>query len=197
MGYPRGMHDGGSDRDRAAKEDLLLRWLPSLREFVRGRMSPLLREREDSEDLVQSSCREVLAGLDLCEYRGEEAFRGFLFMAVLRKVQKRERDLRARRRDPRRAKPLDALSGDGELAAAHATPSQQAVAQEGVEQLRQAIAALPEEYRQVLSLARLAQLPRAEIARRMGRTEASVRGLLTRALQALSERLADDRSSAG
>ena len=47
---------------------------------------------------------------------------------------------------------------------------------------------LPEHYREVVTLSRIAQLSRAEIARQMGRTEASVRNLLSRALIALAHR---------
>lgn len=183
--------------DRAAMEALLLHWLPGLREFVRTRMSPLLRTRETSEDLVQSSCRELLAAMGDVEYRGAEAFRGWLFTAVLNKVRKRERDLRAERRDPRRERAIDGAPSAALPIGGPGTPSQAAIARENAERLRAAIAGLPDEYREVLSLARLSQLPRAEIARRLGRSEASVRSLLTRALQALSERLGPDRSSAG
>jgi RNA polymerase sigma-70 factor (ECF subfamily) len=183
------------DGDREAMEALLVRWLPRLREFVHERMSPLLRAREASDDVVQSTCRELLGGLDRCEFRGEEAFRGWLFTAVLHKVQKRERDLRAQRRDPRVEQPLAETPTHGQPPAPQPTPSQDAIAHERRARLEAAIAALPEDYREVLALARLAQLPRAEIAARLGRSEASVRSLLTRALQALGERLAHDRSS--
>jgi RNA polymerase sigma-70 factor (ECF subfamily) len=179
----------GGDRD--AKEQLLLEWLPNLRQFVQRRMSPLLRAREGSDDLLQSSCREVLAAIDGCEFRGSEAFRGWLFTAVLHKLQKRERDVRAGRRDPRRERPIEGTPSAAEPPAAEPTPSQQLAAAERTQRLREAIATLPPDQRQVLELARLADLPRAEIAQRLGRSEASVRSLLTRALKALAERLAD------
>jgi len=189
------LFDKAKAGDGAAMKDLLVHYLPSLREFVAARMSPLLRAREASEDVVQSTCREVLAGLARFEFRGEDAFRGWLFTAVLNKVQKRERDLRARRRDPRLEQPLGETPSRSEPPALQPTPSQAVIATEQRRRLENAIAALPEDYRTVLSLARLAQLPRAEIAARLGRSEASVRSLLTRALQALGEQLAADRSS--
>ena len=52
--------------------------------------------------------------------------------------------------------------------------------------------ALPAHYREVIALSRIARLPRALVALRMQRTEASVRNLLTRALVALAEAL-DER----
>jgi len=183
--------------DLAAKEALLLQWLPGLREFVRSRMSPLLRTKLTTEDLLQSSCRELLAAIPEVEYRGADAYRGWLFTAVLNKVKKSERDLRAARRDPRRERPLDAAPSGAMPTAGAGTPLQAAVGKEREERLQAAIAELPEDFREVLSLARLAQLPRAEIAQRMGRSEAAVRSLLTRALQALAARLASDHSSQG
>jgi RNA polymerase sigma-70 factor (ECF subfamily) len=183
--------------DRAAAEALLVRWLPGLRDFVRHRMSPLLRGREATDDVVQSTCREVIAGLDRCEDRGDEAFRGWLFTAVLHKVQKRERDARAQRRDPRREVPLAETPTTAQPPAVQPTPSAEASANEQRARLAAAIAELPPDQRQVLALARLEHLPRDEIARQLGRSEAAVRSLLTRALKALGERLADGGPSAG
>lgn len=141
---------------------------------------------------LQSSCREVLAAIDDCEFRGTDAFRGWLFTAVLHKLQKRERDARAGRRDPRRERPIAAAPSAAEPPAPEPTPSQHLAGVEREQRLRAAIQSLPPDYREVLELARIAEVPRAEIARRLGRSEASVRSLLTRALRALSEQIGDE-----
>lgn len=101
-------------------ETLLERFLPQLRAFVRSRMSALLRAQESESDLVQSACRELFAKGDAFEYQGEQAFRSWLFTAVLQKLLAKERNLRREKRDPRRQVPLDggAASGDGGLARA-------------------------------------------------------------------------------
>lgn len=194
---PRSLVERARTGDRAAMEALLVQWLPKLREFVQQRMSPLLRGREASDDLVQSTCREVIAGIERCDYRGEELFRGWLFTAVLHKVQKRERDARAQRRDPRLELPLAETPTTAQPPAALPTPSAAAAANEQRARIEAAIASLPPDYRRVLTLARLDHLSRSEIARQLGRSEASVRSLLTRALKALEDRLAGDGSSAG
>ena len=49
--------------------------------------------------------------------------------------------------------------------------------------------ALSDEHREVITLARVVQLPHAVIAESMGRTEAAVRQLLVRALLELSRQL--------
>ena len=71
--------------DRTALEALLQQHLPALRAFARLRMSPLLRARESSQDLVQSACCALVLALDSFEYRGEEAFRGLAYKAVASK----------------------------------------------------------------------------------------------------------------
>src|SRR5262245_5162308 len=187
--------------DRQALEALLCEHLPGLRAFVRLRMSPLMRARETEEDLVQSACCELLLALDDFEYRGEESFRGWLYTSVLNKLKKHERDLRAQRRDPAREVRLTPgdSSADGrpaDVAAAYAralSPTQTLMSQERVAQLEAAFDGLPDEYREILTLARFARLGRAEIAVRMGRTEAAVRSLLMRARAALAHLL--DRAS--
>ena len=67
------------------------------------------------------------------------------------------------------------------------------MAREELERIESAFDRLPEEYREVITLARIAGLSRAEIAERMGRREGAVRTLLSRALARLAE-LLDERA---
>jgi RNA polymerase sigma factor (sigma-70 family) len=69
------------------------------------------------------------------------------------------------------------------------SPSGQAVAAEDARVLERAFDTLPEHYREVISLSRIARMSRAEVAIQMRRTEDSVRNLLSRALAALAEAL--------
>jgi RNA polymerase sigma-70 factor (ECF subfamily) len=179
--------------DRAALESLLERHLPGLRAFVRLRMSPLLRGRESASDMVQSACMDLLLGLDRFEYRSEAAFRNWLYVAVLNKLRAHERDLRADKRDARREVSLTG-SSSGERPPvevyAHAlSPSLRVMAEERLQELEEAFDELPEHYREVITLSRIARVPRAQIAVQMGRSEDSVRNLLTRALVALAQTL--------
>ena len=186
--------------DRAALETLLQEHLPALRAFVRLRMSPLLRARESAEDLVHSACCDILTALDDFEYRGEEAFRAWLFTAVWHKVLNKERAAREQKRDARREIAADELVGGADgLGAVYArslTPTQEVMAKERVARLEAAFDALPDHYREVVALSRIARLSRDEVARRMGRSEDSVRNLLHRALVELAHSLAHDRGSA-
>lgn len=189
--------------DRRAVDTLLARHLTALRAFVRLNAGRRLREREACSDLVQTVCREVLQGAAGFEYRGEAAFRAWLYQTARRKIIDRARFWRSERRTPRREVELDAParggSGEGEagLLGCYATfcsPSRDAMAREEQERIEEAFAKLPPDQRKVISLARIAGLPHKEIAAQMDRNENAVRQLLFRALANLAVRL--DRASA-
>lgn len=165
---------------------------PGLRAFVRARMSRDLRTLESGSDLVQSTMRQLLQGIDDFEYRGEEAFRGWLYTAVLNHLQNRERALRTQKRDVRRQADLPDGVAAGDLAQCYShvlSPSGAMIEEEQARALEAALDTLPDDYREVIALSRIARLARAEVARQMDRTEASVRNLLHRALVALAEAL--------
>jgi RNA polymerase sigma-70 factor (ECF subfamily) len=167
--------------DREALGALLERQLPRLRMFVRLQAGPLLRQRESCSDLVQSVCRELLENLGDFEYRGEEQFRHWLYVAALNKIRQHHRYHDAEQRAPAR-ETGDGEARLGELYATLASPSQQAIARETVLRLEQAFDELPDDYREVILLGRVVDLPQEEIAARMGRSVDSVRNLLHRAL---------------
>ncbi|HZN38956.1 MAG TPA: sigma-70 family RNA polymerase sigma factor [Planctomycetota bacterium] len=178
--------------DGTALATLLQQHLPALRAFARLRMSPLLRGRESSDDLVQSACCALVRSLGSFEYRGEEAFRGWLYTAVANKVLEHERDARAQIRDARREVQGSDTDRDAALSGVYAqvlSPSQELIADERLRELEAAFDELPPHYREVLTLSRVARMSRAAIATQLGRTEDSVRNLLTRALADLALRL--------
>ena len=72
-----------------------------------------------------------------------------------------------------------------------ATPSHQAIANEQSLILTQTLERLPADYRQVLVMRHLEDLPHSEIARRMKRSEGAVRMLWVRALAQLRESMAN------
>ena len=89
-------------------------------------------------DLVQSTCREVLEGLQGMNSRKESAFRRWLYTAALRKIQNRRRFWTAEKRDARRVvSPTGDSEGGGETGLlecyqSFTTPSQHAMASEEV-----------------------------------------------------------------
>ena len=182
-----------SDGDEDALAPLLERHLPGLRAFVRARAGGLLRGREDDVDIVQSVCREILVHQDRFQVPAQEGFKRWLYLSALRKIQNRREYWLAQKRDAGRevaahggsSSDADLLAGYGTLC----TPSRELMAREAVERIERAVDALPEEYREALTLSRMVGLKRAEIAEVMGKSEGSVRMLLSRAQARLAELL--------
>jgi RNA polymerase sigma-70 factor (ECF subfamily) len=184
---------GAAEGDRRALEDLLARYLPQVRAFVHLRLSPELRVKESGSDIAQSVCRELLQGLDQFHWRGEEAFRGWLFTAALRKVADRAQHYGAAKRELGREQAAHDAARSAELfqhaAASLSSPSGHAIAREQAERIGRLFETLGEDEREVLTLARVAGLSRAEIGRRIGKSEGAVRVILHRALAKLSDAL--------
>lgn len=174
--------------DDTALAVLLARHLIALRAFVRLQISPFLRARESESDILQSVCHEVIKTGERFEYRGEAAFRSWLFGAVLNKIRDRERYYRAQKRMPRAAFVHD----DAALSQAYhlVSPSRVAAAQEQLQVVESAFSRLPERYARALTLHHCAGLSREELARELDTTLEAASVLLRRAAVRLSKELA-------
>jgi RNA polymerase sigma-70 factor (ECF subfamily) len=181
--------------ERAAVDALLGRYLPELRAFVRLRAGAMVRARESSSDLVQSVCREVLQHIDRFQFPSEPAFKQWLYTTALRKILNRQEYYLAQKRDALREAPLESEQSSNERMLqsyrSFSTPSRQAMLREEMERIERAFESLPEEYREVITLAHIVGLSRSEIAAQMGKSEGNVRVLLHRALAKVSSLLGD------
>ncbi len=164
---------------------LVAHYLPHVREFVRLRIGPGLRQRESDSDIVQSVCRELVEDWDRLDYRGEAAFRGWLFTAALNKIREKGRFHGRERRDGGR----ETAAGAEFEVALSPSPSQFAMGGETREQLERIMDEMPDDYREVITLCRIARLPNSVVAEQMGRSVGAVRQLLGRALLQLSEKM--------
>lgn len=171
--------------DPVAIEEVLRAYLPRLQRFVHLRLGAQLRAREDTLDIVQSTVRELLEESGF-EWRGETEFRAWLFQAAHHKIRERVRYHGAGKRAADREVAEDSGSTDArdEIRDLR-TPSRIAMANEDLQRLEAAFARLTEPQREVLALARIAGLPHAVIAQRLGKSEVAVRQLLVRAVAAL------------
>jgi len=181
--------------DAAAVEALLVHHLPGLQGWLRLHMGALLRARETPEDLVQSVAREVLADLADFEWRGEAAFRHWLYVKAQRKLVDKARFVAAERRSPAREQAIGGLQTDGLPAglADLTTPSRVAASHDEVRRIEQAFAELPADYQEAISLQRLCGMQYTEIAARMQRSEGAARNLVHRGLSRLALRLGELR----
>lgn len=169
---------------------LLEQHLAALEAYVRVRIGRALRAREESRDLVQSVCREVLSDLDRKKSGAPAGFREWLLHAAENKIRDRIRHWRREKRDVAREVDLDATR-EGDLRsslelALLSTPSRQAASREELERLAAAFRRLPPDYRAAIVHARIEGLDHDEIARRLGRTPSATRTLLSRALARLA-----------
>ncbi len=180
-----------AQNDETSLKELVADYLPSLRAFVRSRLGPELRLKESASDLMQSVCREILTEETKFEFRGETAFRSWLFTAALNKIRERNRYYRQEKRDIGRETP-PAATDEQHLLRGYSsvcTPSHQVSAAEQVAILEQAMDELEPDHRDVIAYARLAGMPAREIAALMDRNEGAVHALLGRALVKLAEKL--------
>lgn len=177
---PASLYDAVRNGHVRAVDSLIVEYLPRLRAFVRSRSDPALRQRESCSDLVQSVCCELLERSDGFEFRGETQFRAWLFTSALNLVRQKQRFHRARKRDVGRE--VAAMTEVSIGYASIATPSRIAAAKEQIERLEAAFDSLSDEHREVIALARIAELPFDEVGERMHRSAEAARKLLGRAL---------------
>lgn len=173
--------------DPQALDDLVARYLPRLHAYIRLRMNAPLRAREASVDIVQSVCREVLEEREKFVYQGEGPLMGWLLTTALNKLRERARFVGRQKRDVGRETPEDFV--DPVVYASLVTPSRDAIGREEIERLEAALDRLPDDYREVVVLARIVGMPHRDISVHMGRTGAATRNLLGRALTKLMQEL--------
>jgi len=186
--------------DGAALGRLLERYHNYLALLARLRIGRRLQGKLDVEDLLQEVSLE--AHKDIERFRGgtEAEFLAWLrqVLAAILSNQVR-RYFGTRRRDPRREQRITAeldrssRALDQKLIAPQSSPSHQVARREQAVILADALGALPEAYREVIILRQLEGLSFPEVARRMERTEDSVKNLWARALARLRRAMEDPR----
>lgn len=188
-----------------AIESLVVHHLPHLQAFLRLRVGPGGGLRESVSDLAQSICADVLKdGADF-EYRGEAAFRAWLYRRALFKLTERFRHNHRLKRDlgrevsaesARSAADSGSTLGYVTAFADLTTPSQHAMAAEASATLERAFDRLPERHREVITLHRICGLSHAQVGAELGITEGASRALLKRAMRALGLLMTDGPESA-
>jgi len=189
----------GEDDQSAPMEELLERHLDDLRSYVRKNMDAALSQRESCADLVQSICREALQSKSQYEFRGEAAFRQWLFQMALHKLIDRRRFYRARKREGPQVELARSSGFDVDQLARlartlGASPSSEASLREELTVLASCLDKLSEGDRAVIRMIHLEGLTHADVAERLGCTAPQSRGRLFLALARLSAHLRAARS---
>ncbi len=184
--------------DQPSLGDLLEGYRSYLTLLARLQINRRLRGKADPADLVKETFLEAHRSFPRFRGTSERELASWLRQILAGNLADlTRRFLRAKRRDVRLERELAAEMDQSSrvleqgLAAPHSSPSQQAVRREQDVLLAEALARLPEAYREVLILHHLEGLGHPEIARRMGRTVDSVKNLWARALGKLRRSLGE------
>jgi RNA polymerase sigma-70 factor (ECF subfamily) len=192
MSDPRELLGRARAGDGPALGQLLESYGPYLTLLVRLQIGRNLRGKADPADLVQETF--LAAQLNFRKFRGttEGEFLGWLrqiLVARLATLMRRYLGTKGRnvRLESRLEEELDqsSLVLERGLFSRQKTPSADAALREQAVLLAEAMDRLPEDYREVIILRNLEELPFAEVAERMGRTLDSVEKLWLRALARL------------
>jgi RNA polymerase sigma-70 factor, ECF subfamily len=177
---------------------LLDRYRDSLAEQARGQVGRRLRVKLDVEDVLQEVSLE--AHRNIGKFRGSTEGE---FLSWLRKILDKillnlvRHYYGTRRRDLRHERRITADGDDSSrglvhgLIAPQTSPTQQAARHERDSRLADAIKTLPTRYREVIVLRHIEGLSFPEVARRLRRTEDSVKNMWVRALNRLRALLGD------
>jgi RNA polymerase sigma-70 factor (ECF subfamily) len=181
-------------------ERLRSRNKPAMAEFYnmyRQRLYSLVLEQVDrnqtvAEDVVQEVFLAALASLD--KFRGDSQLYTWLRSIAFHKIKDFYRD------QARQPKPDEPSSDFVNLRLEQAKDNQPATStmmesEEIRQSIHQALADLPEDYQQVLTLKYLKDMPVLAISEVMGRSPKAVEGLLSRARRAMRANLGDNHQN--
>jgi RNA polymerase sigma-70 factor (ECF subfamily) len=169
--------------DAEAAEKVFLAYEPYLRMVVRRHLSPALRAKFDSVDIVQSVWADVLRGFREAGWRFADAAHLRAFLVRLTRHRFIDR-LRQHRRAVEREQPLTGDDWEESLPAPGWAPGDVAQAEELWQQM---LDLCPPEYRELLRLKREGATT-SEVAARVGLHEGSVRRILCNLSRQLARR---------
>ncbi len=163
--------------------------------LARLHLSPRLRGKLDPSDVVQQTLLRACQHLHQFRGQGEVEQAAWLRRILAHVLADALREFGAAKRDLALEQSLEAALQassarlEAFLSPQASSPSQRTVRQEQLQHLAAALDRLPEDQRTAVELHHLHDWSVAEIAGRLGRTEAAVAGLLRRGLKKLRERL--------
>jgi RNA polymerase sigma-70 factor (ECF subfamily) len=161
---------------------------PYLKAVASRVLGTRLAGQVDASDVVQEGL--ALAFSHFADFRGQDVsqWQGWVLAIVKSQAQRQLRYWQQDKRNVHRQQPL-ALGSSGELqfAAKTSDPALRASGREQTARLLALIDRLPPDYQEVLQLRSIQDLPYAEVAARMQRSEGAVRVLWARAVRRLRD----------
>jgi RNA polymerase sigma-70 factor (ECF subfamily) len=167
--------------------------------LARLQLDPRWQAKLDPSDVVQQTLLQAYQARD--QFRGQSAaeLAAWLRQILARVLANVARDLGRDKRDVGRERSLEAALEEssarleGWLAAEQSSPSESVERHERLLRLAEALAQLPKDQREAVTLHHLQGWSLAELAKHLGRSEAAVAGLLHRGFKKLRELLQDVR----
>ncbi len=190
--------DRARSGDDAAREELFTKCRRYVDLVARAQVESWLRTKVDASDLVQQTLLEAHRGLSRFRGTTEAEWLAWLrrilrhnaadFVRHYAQAAKRKAAREVPLGEPRDSRPV---WGVPELSDPGESPSQKLLRHERELAVADAVAQLPDDYREVILLRNLERLPFSEVARRMGRSRPAVQMLWLRALRKLQGILKD------
>jgi RNA polymerase sigma-70 factor (ECF subfamily) len=185
---------------QAGNGDALGTWLsarrPTLLAYIERRLGAALRRKIEPDDLVQEVNADAIRSVSEINFASRDPFGWLCQIAERRIIDAHRRFFGSQKRSAGRERALDAgtdsQGGLVDLLVASMTTASQAFSRDQRQiRLLAALESLPEEHRTALRLRYLEGLPSKEIAQRLGKTDGSIRVMLTRSLAKLQELLGE------
>ena len=155
---------------------------------IRSRLPNHLRRKVSVSDVMQETLIVAYQRRGDFEQRGDNGFRNWLLgIADLKAQAAAHRYRGVAKRAADREVTRNQRPDTGQIVGAHPSPSQVAIAAELKELALRAMARLPDDYREVLRLAREEHLTLRQIAVRMNRSREAIKKLYGRALLRFTE----------
>lgn len=180
--------------DAQALNELFARHHGLMVELARRKIGPRLRQKEDADDLAQTTFREAARDFRQYQYRGEGSFLRWLVQILQNKIRDKAEYYGANKRDSSRERSADERIGDsGDLkrydpASQDLSVTQVLAREEEFKILRAALDELSPDHRKAITLVFFEGLSLREAGEQMeGRSEDAVRMLLRRAESRLLE----------
>ncbi len=180
--------------DQGAMATFLEQRRPQLLAFIHKNLSDAMRRKVDPEDLAQEVHLECVRALPEVDISQRDPFNWACQVAERRIIDAHRHYFGAQKRDAARELPLGSPGGDtgqagliNMLVASMTSPSQAFSRDQKEFQLLQAIQTLPPEHQDALRMRYVENLPSKEIAKKLNKSDVSVRVMLSRSLNKLRE----------
>jgi len=174
--------------DKEAFSELFAKYRPRLAVLIHYKLSQELRDRVEVDDILQEVFLAASTDIGNFTYRSPGSFMNWLARIADHIIIDAARSAgRQKRHAAEMVRFRSASNPEGPEPVDTKTPSRLFAQKEGYERLLERLNVLPDDYREVILLAKVEGLTTAEMAERLGKSREAVAVLLHRAIQRFRE----------